>query len=390
MNIHHLRHSLKQKWLAYYQENRDWLTILRIWGSYDGKRRPSSGYMLGILSVLEPSLSEWLPLIVNLNSNPDDIINSLGLNFNPEEQLHLLETDEKIAIPSTEEKIVLPSTNNGQFSQVDAIPLFKTTVTLPKLENPLTQFSFTRELAFVAEVLDNHVSQNHKSENRTSENGKSENGKSENNLSALVPNFSSLDETQEIESEIEIYNNQPESESQNFLEKKGQSIDIVKTPEIEDSPRQTSSNNHSASVTLRKIPTAKKELVVIGTRKRYSDREVDAPHSIHQTLTFMMQGCPTQLSTIVPLHTSSNANSKQVVKEKIRQPLSKVSSYQHLKPQLAKAFSVSATENNSQNQTTKNQTTKKTKKNNISQIPVIAATNAKNLPSLMDEFCDGK
>ena len=90
MNIKQLRESLKIKWVEYYHQNRPWLEKMRIWGNYDGFRRPSSGFILATLSVLEPKLDEIFPFILELNNNPDEIIAALGLNFNPEDQLHII------------------------------------------------------------------------------------------------------------------------------------------------------------------------------------------------------------------------------------------------------------------------------------------------------------
>ncbi|WP_052754344.1 DUF5331 domain-containing protein [Calothrix sp. 336/3] len=87
MNIQELRESLRLKWVSYYSQNRSWLVKMRIWASYDGLRRPSSGFILATLSTLEPQLGDILPLLVELNSNPDEIINALGLNFNPDEEI---------------------------------------------------------------------------------------------------------------------------------------------------------------------------------------------------------------------------------------------------------------------------------------------------------------
>ncbi|NDJ19250.1 DUF5331 domain-containing protein [Myxacorys almedinensis] len=87
MNIDQLRQSLKDKWLTYYQENRRWLIRIAIWVNCDGQRRPSSSFILGTLSVLEPRLTELLPLVVDLSNNPDRIVIALGLNFNPDEML---------------------------------------------------------------------------------------------------------------------------------------------------------------------------------------------------------------------------------------------------------------------------------------------------------------
>jgi signal peptidase I len=96
MNIQQLRESLKIKWLNYYFENRPWLVKMQIWGTYDGQRRPSSGFMLATLSVLEPQLDEIFAFIVDLNSNPDRIVAALGLNFNPDRHLDLIKSENSI------------------------------------------------------------------------------------------------------------------------------------------------------------------------------------------------------------------------------------------------------------------------------------------------------
>ncbi|QYX33693.1 DUF5331 domain-containing protein [Sphaerospermopsis torques-reginae] len=96
MDIKQLRQVLKLKWLTYYQENRSWLVKMQIWRSYDGVRRPLSGHILATLSVLEPRLQHILPFILELNNNPDQIVASLGLNFNPDEELRLLELEKSL------------------------------------------------------------------------------------------------------------------------------------------------------------------------------------------------------------------------------------------------------------------------------------------------------
>ncbi|HEY9626320.1 MAG TPA: DUF5331 domain-containing protein [Coleofasciculaceae cyanobacterium] len=103
MNIEHLRRSLKVQWLDYYRENRVWLTRLGVWVNCEGNRRPSSSFILATLSVLEPQLTQMLPLVVDLSSNPDRIVMALGLNFNPDEELTAIEQ------ASAEELKLLPS-----------------------------------------------------------------------------------------------------------------------------------------------------------------------------------------------------------------------------------------------------------------------------------------
>jgi Family of unknown function (DUF5331) len=95
VNIEQLRHSLKVKWLHYYQQNRSWLVKLQVWGTENGRRCPKSSFILATVSILEPELTELLPLLVALNNNPDRIASALGLNFDPEEELKLI-SDEQL------------------------------------------------------------------------------------------------------------------------------------------------------------------------------------------------------------------------------------------------------------------------------------------------------
>lgn len=85
-----MRHSVKVKWLLYYRQNRPWIAQVRVWGTYDGQRRPSSSFVLAVVSSLEPQLVEMLPFIVDLSNNPDQIVAALGLNFNPDTELKLM------------------------------------------------------------------------------------------------------------------------------------------------------------------------------------------------------------------------------------------------------------------------------------------------------------
>lgn len=90
MNIQHLRHSLKVKWLLYYRQNRPWLTRMKIWGTFGGHRRPSSSFILAAVAMLEPELTQMLPFIIDLSNDPDQIVSALGLNFNPDAELNLM------------------------------------------------------------------------------------------------------------------------------------------------------------------------------------------------------------------------------------------------------------------------------------------------------------
>jgi len=124
VNTEQIRQSVREKWLTYYAENRQWLSRLGVWVNCDGQRRPSSGFILATLSVLEPRLAQLLPLVVDLSSNPDRIVMALGLNFNPEDQL------DKLAVPSdtTSEpkngsRKLLPAALNEINIQASQIPI---------------------------------------------------------------------------------------------------------------------------------------------------------------------------------------------------------------------------------------------------------------------------
>jgi hypothetical protein len=96
MNLQQFRQSLKLKWLTYYRENRSWLTRIGVWVDCEGARRPSSSFILATLAVLEPQLTEMLPLIVDLSNNPDRIVIALGLNFSPESRMKDLDEMEPL------------------------------------------------------------------------------------------------------------------------------------------------------------------------------------------------------------------------------------------------------------------------------------------------------
>jgi len=109
MNIQQLRQSLKMKWLGYYQQNRHWLVKMRVWGSYDGLRRPSSGFILATLSVLEPEFEQMLAFMMDLNNNPDAIAIALGLNFNPDEELGLTSSDDDLVMNESQSEFLAES-----------------------------------------------------------------------------------------------------------------------------------------------------------------------------------------------------------------------------------------------------------------------------------------
>ncbi len=114
VDIQQLRQSLKVKWLLYYRRNRPWMTKLRIWGTYDGQRRPSSSFILATLTNLEPQLIQMFPFIVALSNHPDQIVAALGLNFNPEIEIRsLTEAANNTEITSIANNAEITASSNG-------------------------------------------------------------------------------------------------------------------------------------------------------------------------------------------------------------------------------------------------------------------------------------
>ncbi|MEJ6482578.1 DUF5331 domain-containing protein [Nostoc punctiforme UO1] len=171
MNIQQLRQSLKQKWLIYYEQNIIWLVKMRIWGTYDGLRRPLSGFILATLSVLEPQFDEILAFMLDLNNDPDKIIAALGLNFNPDEELGLIKSEHSMAICQAEiesldekhsedkhlssvvtaSKIVpssLAKTLDSNLSRADRLaPLFTATTEVDRTRKPELVVAFATKIA---------------------------------------------------------------------------------------------------------------------------------------------------------------------------------------------------------------------------------------------------
>jgi hypothetical protein len=122
VNSKQLKRSLKIKWLIYYRDNREWIDKLGIWVTSNGHRRPSSGFILGALSSLEPDLTTLLPLVVDLSSNPDRIISALGLDISPVKELEALAKSHKLLPSSVQTEVALPSAEAVTPLTIDAPP----------------------------------------------------------------------------------------------------------------------------------------------------------------------------------------------------------------------------------------------------------------------------
>ncbi len=85
--FHSFTESLKQKWLQFFQINRDWITLhMEIESVYtpDGGKRPPSYLILGVANALEPQLAQLMLPFSRLNPDADTLIEVLDLNFDPD------------------------------------------------------------------------------------------------------------------------------------------------------------------------------------------------------------------------------------------------------------------------------------------------------------------
>ncbi|MGF1992236.1 MAG: DUF5331 domain-containing protein [Nostoc sp. ZfuVER08] len=151
MNIQQLRQSLKQKWLSYYEQNTSWLVKMRVWATYDGLRRPSSGFILATLSVLEPQFYEILDFISDLSNNPDKIVTALGLNFNPDEELRLIKSAKQVESEALKDEFshdnkVVPLVLNSTKEVADS-PGKTLNSDLPPLQQTLTLLTDNTKVA---------------------------------------------------------------------------------------------------------------------------------------------------------------------------------------------------------------------------------------------------
>jgi hypothetical protein len=79
--------SIKQKWLQFFQANREWITLqMTVESVYtpDGGKRPSSYLILGVINALEPKLAQLMLPFAKLYPDADTLIEVLNLHFDPD------------------------------------------------------------------------------------------------------------------------------------------------------------------------------------------------------------------------------------------------------------------------------------------------------------------
>ena len=92
--------ALKDKWLQYYQANREWLVLqmdLNSRPTPDGGRRPASSLILGTINALDPEAAQLMLPFSKLNPDPEKLIDVLGLNFDPDMALGFRSTPDQPA-----------------------------------------------------------------------------------------------------------------------------------------------------------------------------------------------------------------------------------------------------------------------------------------------------
>ncbi|MBD2449302.1 DUF5331 domain-containing protein [Nostoc sp. FACHB-152] len=79
--------SIKQKWLQFFQANREWISLhMEVESVYtpDGGKRPPSYLILGVVNALEPKLAQLMLPFSKLNADADTLIDVLELHFDPD------------------------------------------------------------------------------------------------------------------------------------------------------------------------------------------------------------------------------------------------------------------------------------------------------------------
>ncbi|QSJ14633.1 DUF5331 domain-containing protein [Nostoc sp. UHCC 0702] len=79
--------SIRQKWLQFFQVNRDWIILhMKTESVYtpDGGKRPPSYLILGVVNALEPKLAQLMLPFSKLNADADTLIEVLELHFDPD------------------------------------------------------------------------------------------------------------------------------------------------------------------------------------------------------------------------------------------------------------------------------------------------------------------
>lgn len=130
--------SIRQKWLQFFQVNREWITLhMKSESVYtpDGGKRPPSYLILGVVNALEPKLAQLMMPFSKLNPDADTLVEVLDLHFDPDialgnryippaetEQIHEYEPESAVDGISEDETLAISHTNG--FAMDSDLPSF--------------------------------------------------------------------------------------------------------------------------------------------------------------------------------------------------------------------------------------------------------------------------
>jgi hypothetical protein len=111
-NFEELKAELKDKWLDFFEENQSWITKLGCWVEckQTKDKRPDSKVILSAISLLEPKIIDYLIPLVDINTDGEQVVRALGLDFRPQIELEKRE-EERAKIQEAEGIPLLPETN---------------------------------------------------------------------------------------------------------------------------------------------------------------------------------------------------------------------------------------------------------------------------------------
>ncbi|MGJ5675193.1 MAG: DUF5331 domain-containing protein [Nostochopsis sp.] len=110
--------SLKQKWLQFFQVNRDWIKLhMEVESVYtpDGGKRPPSYLILGVANALEPKLAQLMLPFSKLNPDADTLVEVLDLNFDPDIALgNRVTRKSEESLEDDESLVIMEATSHGE------------------------------------------------------------------------------------------------------------------------------------------------------------------------------------------------------------------------------------------------------------------------------------
>ncbi|MEG3438756.1 DUF5331 domain-containing protein [Pannus brasiliensis CCIBt3594] len=88
-NFEEIKARLKDQWLDYYEINQYWIIKLACWVEcvQSRSKRPNAKVILTAVSLLEPAIIDFLIPLVDIDSDGERVVKTLGLDFDPRDEL---------------------------------------------------------------------------------------------------------------------------------------------------------------------------------------------------------------------------------------------------------------------------------------------------------------